>query len=156
MSQCPIDPKVLVTEAVKKFGTKREALLAVLQYVYSKEHKLSKEVMQHIAAAFDLSSADVYGTASFYSFLEIEEKGQNIIRLCKTISCDLKGKQKIVSAIENKLKIKLGETTPDKKFSFLETNCLGWCHKGPSMLINDKVYTDLTPEKAVQAIDENL
>jgi len=156
MSQCSVDPKTLVTEAVKKFGTKRESLLSVLQHVYSKEHKLSKEVMQEVAAAFDLSAADVYGTASFYSFLEVAEKGKNIIRLCKTISCDLKGKQEIISAIEGKLKIKLGETTPDKKFSFLETNCLGWCHKGPAMLINDKVYTELTPEKAVQAIDENI
>ena len=156
MSQCSVDPKVLVTDAVKKFGAKRESLLAILQYVYSKEHKLSKEAMQEVAAALDLSSADVYGTASFYSFLEVEEKGKNIIRLCKTISCDLKGKQEIVTAIEAKLKIKLGETTPDKKFSFLETNCLGWCHQGPVMLINDKVYTELTPEKAEQAINENL
>ena len=156
MSQCPIEPKVLVTEAVKKIGAKRENLLAILQYVYSKEHKLSKEVMQQIAAVLDLSAADVYGTASFYSFLEVAEKGQNIIRLCKTISCDLKGKQEIISAIENTLKIKLGETTKDKKFSFLETNCLGWCHKGPAMLINDKVYTELTPETAVKAIEENL
>ncbi len=156
MSQCPADPKILVAEAIKKFGAKRESLLAILQYVYEKEHKLSKEVMQEIAAALDLSSADVYGTASFYSFLEIKERGTNIIRLCKTISCDLKGKKEIISAIEGRLKIKLGETTPDKKFSFLETNCLGWCHKGPAMLINDKVYTELTPEKAVQAIEENL
>lgn len=156
MNQCSIDPKILVKEAVKKFGTERENLLAILQYVHSKEHGLRKEVMQEIAAALDLSSADVYGTASFYSFLEVEGQGKNIIRLCKTISCDLKGKHEIVSAIEAKLKIKLGETTPDKKFSFLETNCLGWCHKGPAMLINDKVYTELTPEKAVQAIDENL
>jgi NADH:ubiquinone oxidoreductase subunit E len=45
------------------------------------------------------------------------------------------------------LKIKVGETTPDRKFTLLETNCLGWCHKAPAMLINDEVYTDLTPEK---------
>jgi NADH-quinone oxidoreductase subunit E len=156
MNQCSLDPKTLVTDAIKQFGAKRESLLAILQYLYSKEHKLSKEVMQEVAEALDLSAADVYGTASFYSFLEVEEKGKNIIRLCKTISCDLKGKQDIVSAIETKLKIKLGETTIDKKFSFLETNCLGWCHKGPAMLINDKVYTELTPEKAVKAIEENL
>lgn len=156
MIQCPVNPTLLVAEAVKKFGTKRENLLTVLQYLYSKEHKLSKEVMQEVAGAFDLSAADVYGTASFYSFLEVAEKGQNIIRLCKTIACDLKGKQEIVTAIEEKLKIKLGETTKDKKFTFLETNCLGWCHKGPAMLINDKVYTELTPEKAVKAIEENL
>jgi NADH:ubiquinone oxidoreductase subunit E len=156
MSRSPVDPKILVAEAIKKFGAKRENLLSIFQYMHDKEHKLSKEAIQEIAAALDLSSADVYGTASFYSFLDIEEKGEKIIRLCKTISCDLKGKQDIITAIEGRLRIKLGETTPDKKFTFLETNCLGWCHKGPAMLINDKVYTELTPETAVQAINENI
>jgi len=112
--------------------------------------------MQEIATALDISSADVYGTASFYSFLDLKEMGKNIIRICKTISCDLKNKDEIIAAIEDKLKIKLGETTPDKKFSFLATNCLGWCHKAPAMLINDKAYTELTPEKAVEAINEYL
>lgn len=148
--------KSLVAEAVKKHGNKRENLMSVLQYVHSKQHMLSKEDLQEIAEAMDLSSADVYGTASFYSFLETKELGQNIVRVCKSISCDMKGKHQIILAIENKLKIKLGETTSDKKFSLLEANCLGWCHKGPAMLINDKAYTDLTPEKAVAAIEENL
>lgn len=148
--------KSLVTEAVKKYGTKRESLMPILQYVHQKEHYISKEVMQEIATALDISSADVYGTASFYSFLDLKEKGKNIIRICKTISCDLKGKDEIITAIENKLHIKLGETTPDKKFSFLATNCLGWCHKAPAMLINDKAYTELTPEKAIAAINEYL
>lgn len=68
----------------------------------------------------------------------------------------MKGKDSIVSALEDALGIKMGETTPDRKFSLLEANCIGWCHKGPAMLINDKVYTELTPEKAVQALDEYM
>lgn len=145
-----------VAEAVKKYGQNRENLMPILQYVYEKKHYLSKEDMQEVAEALDLSSADVYGTASFYSFLDTKEKGEKIIRVCKSISCDMKNKEQIVSAIESKLNIKNGQTTPDKKFTLLETNCLGWCHKGPAMLINDTVYTDLTPEKAVAAIEENL
>ncbi|MEI6079485.1 MAG: NADH-quinone oxidoreductase subunit NuoE [bacterium] len=148
--------KTLVAEAVKKYGTQRESLLPILQYVHNKERYLSREAMQEIAAALDLSSADVYGTASFYSFLDVEERGKNIIKICKSISCDLKGKERIVTAIENKLKIKAGQTTQDKKFSIVEVNCLGWCHKAPAILINDKVYSDLTPEKAVAAIDEHI
>ncbi len=145
-----------VAEAVKKYGQDRESLMPILQYVYEKKHYLSKEDMQEVAEALDLSSADVYGTASFYSFLDTKEKGEKIIRVCKSISCDLKNKEQIISAIESKLNIKNGQTTPDKKFTLLETNCLGWCHKGPAMLINDNVYTELTPEKAVAAIEENL
>jgi len=148
--------KSLVAEAVKKYGANRESLMPILQYMHKKEHYISKEVMQEIATALDISSADVYGTASFYSFLDLKERGKNIIRICKTISCDLKGKDDIIAAIEDKLKIKLGETTADKKFTFLPTNCLGWCHKAPAMLINDKAYTELTPGTAVAAIDEYL
>jgi NADH-quinone oxidoreductase subunit E len=148
--------KTLVADAVKKHGNKRESLMPILQYIHGKEHQLSKETMQEIAEALDLSSAEVYGTASFYSFLETEQKGKYIVRVCKSISCDLKGKNDIISAIEGKLKIKVGQTTADKKFSFMEANCLGWCHKGPAMLINDKVYTELTPQTAVAAIEEHL
>jgi NADH-quinone oxidoreductase subunit E len=64
------------------------------------------------------------------------------------------GKKIIIQTIENMLKIKVGETTQDKKFTLLETNCLGWCHKGPSMLINEQVFSDLTPDKAHEIIAE--
>jgi NADH:ubiquinone oxidoreductase subunit E len=100
----------------------------------------------------DLSTAEVYGTATFYSFLDTTRRGKYIIRICKTIVCDMHGKNQIVKTLEEQLKIKVGETTHNHKFSLLETNCLGWCHKGPAMLINDEVYTDLTPERIRQII----
>jgi len=66
----------------------------------------------------------------------------------------MKGKNQIIMALEESLKIKLGETTPDKKFTLMETNCLGWCHKAPAMLINDDVHTELTVEKVHSIIKE--
>ncbi len=78
--------------------------------------------------------------------------GKNIIRVCKTISCKMKGKQEIIKAIEKLLKIQVGETTRDQNFTLIESNCLGWCHKGPVMLINDEVYPEITPEKAIEII----
>ena len=59
----------------------------------------------------------------------------------------MKGKNQVLLAIEDMLKINLGETTPDGKFSLLQTNCLGFCHMAPAMLINNEVFTELTPEK---------
>jgi NADH:ubiquinone oxidoreductase subunit E len=59
----------------------------------------------------------------------------------------MKGKNQLLFAIQDMLKINIGETTPDKKFTLMETNCLGWCHKAPAMLINDEVYTEVTPER---------
>ncbi len=102
--------------------------------------------MFEIARELDLPVTEVYGTATFYSFLECKKMGKYIIRVCKTITCSMKGERQILLAIQDMLKIKIGETTQDGKFTLLETNCLGFCHKAPAMLINNEVYTELTPE----------
>jgi NADH:ubiquinone oxidoreductase subunit E len=68
----------------------------------------------------------------------------------------MKGKGDIVHIIEDMLKIQVGETTSDMLFSLIETNCIGWCHKAPAMLINDIPYTELTPEKVVEIIKDYM
>ena len=91
---------------------------------------------------------------SFYAFLSSEPKGRNIVRLCQTITCDLVGKEAIAQAIERELGISFGETTKDNRITLEYTNCLGMCDAGPAMLVNDKIYTHLTTEKAVEIINE--
>jgi len=143
-----MDPiQILIKDLADKYGRSRESLLPIIQGVVEQENYLSEQSMIEIAREIDLPAADVYGTASFYSFLETKRTGKYIIRVCKTITCAMKGKNQVLFAIQEMLKIKLGETTPDKRFTLLETNCLGWCHKAPAMLINDEVYIQLTPEK---------
>lgn len=142
----------LVQDLVKKYGNSRNSLLPILQGVVEKENFLSENAMVEIAKALDLSSAEVYGTATFYTYLYTQPKGKNVIRVCKTISCKMSGKQEVVQAIEKLLKIKSGETTRDMSFTLIEGNCLGWCHKGPVMLINDEVYPEITPERAIEVI----
>jgi len=142
----------LVSKLTEKHGTERSALLPILQGIINKERFLSEEAMTEVAKTLDISSADVFGTASFYSFLDTKPRGKYIIRVCKTIVCDMHGKDKIMKTLEGCLGIKEGETTPNKEFSLLTTNCLGWCANGPAMLINDEIYTDLTPEKVRKII----
>jgi NADH:ubiquinone oxidoreductase subunit E len=144
----------LVLDLVSKYGTDRENLLPILQGVIDQERYLSEETILKIAKEMSIPAADVYGTASFYSFLDTEVRGKYVIRVCKTITCAMKGKNQIIMAIEEFLKCKVGETTPDKKFTILQTNCLGWCHKAPAMLVNDDIYTDLTPESVVDILRE--
>jgi NADH-quinone oxidoreductase subunit E len=145
---------LLVKELVQQHGKTRNSLMAVLQGVVQEERFLSEEAMIAIARELDLAAADVYGTASFYTFLDTVPRGKNIIRVCKTITCHMKGKDEVLLALENMLKIKAGETTHDKKFTLLTANCLGWCHKGPVMLVNDEIYSDLNPQKAIEIIEE--
>lgn len=145
-----------ITELVEQYGRDRTSLMPILQGVVEKNNFITDLDMTEIARELDLSAAQVYGTATFYSFLDSEPRGQYVIRVCKTITCDMHGKKTIIQTIEDMLKIKAGETTPNKKFTLLETNCLGWCHEGPAMLINEKPYSGLTSEKVHDILSEYM
>lgn len=142
----------LVKELSDKHGRERKSLMPILQGIVQKHNYLTDEVMVEVARELDISAAEVYGTASFYTFLDTQVRGKYVIRICKTITCSMKGKIDIIHTLEDMLKIKVGETTPDRQFSLLETNCIGWCHKAPAILINDMPYTELTPEKVTEII----
>jgi len=142
----------MVKELAEKYGRNRESLMPILQDIVRKYNYLTDDAMVEVATELDISAAEVYGTASFYTFLDTEIRGKNVIRVCKTITCSMKGKNDIINTIEEILKIKVGETTPDKMFTLLETNCIGWCHKAPAILINDMPYTDLTTETVIDVI----
>ena len=151
-----VETSDLVKTLADKHGRNREALIPILQGIIQADRFLSQETMTEVANELNISAAQVYGTATFYSFLDTEPRGTYVIRVCRTITCAMKGKNAIVQTIEELLKIKVGETTQNKKFSLLETNCLGWCHKGPAMLINDEAFTELDPDKVREIISEYI
>jgi NADH-quinone oxidoreductase subunit E len=146
----------LVKELSDKHGRSRENLIPILQDIVAQHNYLTDEAMVEVAMELDISAAEVYGTASFYTFLDTQVRGKYMIRVCKTITCSMKGKGDIIHVLEDMLKIKVGETTPDLQFSLLETNCIGWCHKAPAILINDMPYTELTPEKVTDIIKDYM
>jgi NADH-quinone oxidoreductase subunit E len=146
----------LVKELSDKHGRIRESLMPILQGIVQKHNYLTDEAMVEVARELDISAAEVYGTASFYTFLDTQVKGKYVIRVCKTITCSMKGKGDIIQTLEEILKIKVGETTTDKQFSLIETNCIGWCHKAPAILINEMPYTELTPEKMNEIIKDYM
>jgi NADH-quinone oxidoreductase subunit E len=146
----------LVRELSDKHGRVRESLMPILQDIVQKHNYLTDEAMVEVARELDISAAEVYGTASFYTFLDTNVRGKYVIRVCKTITCSMKGKSDIIQTLEDMLKIKVGETTTDRQFSLVETNCIGWCHKAPAILINDLPYTELTPEKVSEIIKDYM
>ncbi len=139
-------------QLVAVHGSGREALLPILQQVQIKHGHISDFAQQEIARLLDIHPVEVFSVISFYAFLSTEPKGRFIVRLCRTISCDLAGKDAIVRTIERELGIAFGETTRDKKFSLEYANCMGMCDQGPAMLINDEVYTKLTPQRVVEIL----
>jgi NADH:ubiquinone oxidoreductase subunit E len=150
--------KTSITEEIEilieQYGKDRTVLLPVLQALQKKYRYISDFAQQEVARLLDIHPVEVYSVISFYSFLSYKPQGKNIVRLCQTITCDMAGKELVASAIERELGIKFGETTKDMKITLEYANCLGMCDQGPAMLVNDKVYSHLTPEKAVQILNE--
>ena len=101
-----------------------------------------------------MAAVEVYSVITFYSFLKSKQRGRNIVRLCKTISCDLQGRHDVEEAIRRELGITFGETTKDNRITLEYTNCLGMCDQGPAMIINERVYTKLDPEKTIKILND--
>lgn len=141
-----------IQKVVEKYAGRREKLLQILEEINDVYGYLNEYVMKEVAKSLCIATSEVYGVATFYSFLNTTPKGKYIIRLCQTISCDLAGKKQIANALRNELGIEFGQTTSDGKFSLEFTNCIGMCNQGPAMLINDEVYYNLDPEKAVEIV----
>ncbi|OGO24041.1 MAG: hypothetical protein A2Z28_07580 [Chloroflexi bacterium RBG_16_51_9] len=130
----------------------RKEMLELLQEAQSQTGFLSQEAMAKIAESLAVSKSDVYGVATFYSFLSTKPQGRNVIRICQSLPCHLKDGQGVIDSIAKELGIKPGETTKDGKFTFTMTNCIGECDKAPAMLINDDVHGNLTPARIAQIL----
>ena len=114
---------------------------------------LTTEVMDAIADYLEMPRIAVYEVATFYSMYELKSVGKYKIAVCTNISCMLCGSDEIVDHLNNKLGIKFGETTPDKKFSLKEVECLGACGGAPMFQIGKQYYENLTAEKVDQILD---
>jgi len=119
----------------------------VLKRAQEKYGYLSDELLTDVAQSLSIPMSEVFGVATFYSFLSIQPLGRNVIRVCKSLPCYLKNSQMIIKSVAGELGIKPGEATPDRQFSFELTNCIGACDGAPAMLINTDVHGNLTPDK---------
>jgi NADH:ubiquinone oxidoreductase subunit E len=115
---------------------------------------LDKDAMNTIAEVFESTTSEIYGIASFYSQFKFVKQGKYRISLCLGTACYVRGAAKIQTKLEETLKVKMGETTPDGKFTLGSARCVGCCGLAPVMLINDKVYPTLTPDKIPSIIGE--
>ncbi|MEZ5538236.1 MAG: NADH-quinone oxidoreductase subunit NuoE [Thiolinea sp.] len=135
---------------------RQSAVLGALRAVMHEDHYLSVPKMDAVAEYLGMPAIAVYEVASFYSMFETDEKtaAKYSISVCTNVSCMLCGSDDILAHIENKLGIKLGESTPDRRF-FLkkEEECLAACCNAPMMQVNHVYHTDLTPEKVDEILD---
>ncbi|MBI4187825.1 MAG: NADH-quinone oxidoreductase subunit NuoE [Chloroflexi bacterium] len=137
---------------VQQQSKEHQNVLVLLQKAQEKSGYIPEDYMAEVARSLDVSLSEVFGVATFYSFLTCKPLGRNVIRVCKSLPCCLKDARMIIKSLESELGIKPGETTSDGKFSLTLTNCIGACDKAPAMMINDDTYTDLTPGKISQIL----
>jgi [NiFe] hydrogenase diaphorase moiety large subunit len=145
--------KADIVHWVEAHGRRRDALIPILQEIQRKYARISDLAMQVVADQLDIHPVEVFSVVSFYSFLDHRPRGKFVIRLCRTISCDMAGKSRVARQLESDLGIEFGETTPDGKFTLDWANCLGMCDQGPALLVNDRVFTRVTPEQVHEILE---
>ena len=134
---------------------KKSAVLSALQIAQEQNGGwVTSELMDAVADYLDIQPVEVYEVSTFYSMIEIEPVGRNMVALCTNLSCMLCGSETIVEYVEKKLGVKLGETTPDGRITLkLEEECLAACAGGPMMTVNGHYKENLTPEKVDEILD---
>ena len=132
----------------------RQDLLLLLKDAQHRSGYLSDQFMRELAELLGVTVSEIYGIATFYSFLSTRPQGRNVVWACKSLPCHLKNSHLIISSIEDAIGIRVGETTPDGRFSFELVNCIGACDSAPAILVNNDLHVSLTPRKISQILKE--
>ncbi len=143
-----------IKEICSEFNHKKGEIINILHKVQSTFGYLPAEVQKVVAKEMEVPISHIYGIVTFYSFFSMVPKGQFPISICLGTACYVRGAEKILEEFKRQLKISIGETTPDGKFSINCLRCVGACGLSPVVLIGNKVYGRLLPEQVKDIINE--
>jgi len=141
---------------LKKYPSnfKQAAILPLLDLAQRQHNNfLTVTAMQKVAKVCEVDNMLVYETATFYTMFNRKPVGKYFVQVCTTTPCALRGAYKILDKCKEKLHLEVGETTPDKKFTLIEVECLGACANAPMIQVNDDFYEDLTEESTAAILD---
>lgn len=136
------------------YEQKQSAVMSALRLAQEQHKYLTPELMDAVAEYLDMPPIAVYEVASFYSMYEHKPHGKHLINVCTNISCKLRGSADVVKYLEDKLQIKVGQTTADNRFSLRTVECLGACVRAPMMQINKEYHENLDNNKIDNVLDE--
>lgn len=144
-----------VDEIIQSYGAKKSNLIAILQKVQEVFRYLPEDIMTYIGTKIEgLSPATVYGVATFYTQFSLNPKGKYEIRVCDGTACHVRGSMPVLNAIRARLNLKEGQlTTDDSLFSLETVSCLGACGLAPVVVINEKVYPQMTSDAIKVILD---
>ena len=143
-----------ISALVGKHANERSALLSILLAIQTEYGYLSEFAMHCVGELLGIPASKVYSVATFYRFLNTKPQGKFIIRLSRDINAMMKGAKLVAQQLEQLLGIKFGETTADGMFSLQWIGCLGMDDQAPAMMINEAVFSNLTPNKIQPIIQQ--
>ena len=132
----------------------KDNLIQMLNEVQDHYGYIPMYVQEKLSAFLNIPMAEIYGVVTFYSRFSLKPKGKYNISVCLGTACYVKGSQKILDRLVERLKIEPGQTTEDGKFSIENTRCIGACGLAPVFTVNDEVYGKATVQKLDQVLDE--
>lgn len=141
---------------IDNLPTKIGSLISVLHKGQEIFGFLPKELILFISRKLDISAAEVFGVVSFYSFFNTKKLGKNVINVCMGTACFVRGADKILNNLAEKLKIKPGETTEDGLFTLRDVRCIGACGLAPVFLVGKQVYGNTDEKQALEIIDKYI
>jgi NADH-quinone oxidoreductase E subunit len=136
-----------IERILARYPTKQAALLPVLWVAQETWGWISKEAAEEVARILELTPAHVSGVLTFYTMYNLEPVGRYLLQFCTSISCHLAGAEGLVDHCRKRLGIELGGTTPDRKFTMLEVECIAGCDRAPSMMLNDTYHEPMDAAK---------
>jgi NADH-quinone oxidoreductase subunit E len=143
-----------IAELKDRYPQRKTAILPAMHVVLKEIGYYNQTILKQIAELLELSELEVSETVSFYTYFPREGVGKYHIQVCTNLSCSLLGAEELVRYLEDKLKIKAGETTPDGLFTLSMVECLGSCGTAPVMQINQTYYENLTKAKVDQILED--
>jgi NADH-quinone oxidoreductase E subunit len=143
-----------VDEIAKSYSDVKTPLIYILKDVQKEYGYLSEPVLTQVAKATQIPLSEIYGVATFYSLFTTTPKGKHVVRCCNNAPCFVNGSKEVLEKIKEYLGLEMNETTLDGVFTLEFTSCLGLCAVAPVMMVDDEVYGNLTPEKAVSILKD--
>lgn len=141
-------------DIIAQYADKPGGIIEAYHALQREFNYVPAEAVPEAARVFGVSEAQAYGVATFYSYLSVKPRGKYIIRVCESAPCHIAGADEVIKTFEDQLGINVGETTPDGKFTFEFTECVGQCQGSVVVTINSRPYLDVTPEKVPLILGE--
>ena len=148
------DEQKEIDEHIKEYPNKKAACIEALKVVQENRRWISDESLKDIANYLGMTIDELDSIATFYNLVFRKPVGKHVILICDSVSCYILGYEKILDYFDKKLRIKLGETTEDDRFTLLPIPCLGTCDHAPALMIDNDLYRDLSEEKLDKILDQ--